>query len=58
MPPAAEAMNTLRPVAAIEHDAEIEFAGDGQRLFDQQSLNLLAFGTGLVRYQIHAQHLW
>ena len=43
---------------AIEHDAEIEFALDGQRLFDQQALHDAAFGTGLVRDQRHAEHLF
>ncbi len=44
-------------VAAVEHDAEIQLARDGQRLFDQQPLHLLAFGPGLVRDQRHAEHL-
>ena len=50
-------MNTLRPLRAVEHDAEIQLARDGQRLFDQQPLHLLALGAGLVRDQRHAQHL-
>ena len=57
MPPAAEAMKTLRPILTVEHDAEIEFPRDGQGFFDQQALDLLAFGAGLVRDQLHAQHL-
>ena len=57
MPPAADAMKTLRPILAIEHDAEVELARDGQRLFDQQALDLLALRAGLVRDQLHAQHL-
>ena len=57
MPPAAEAMNTRRPIGAVEHDAEIQFARDRQRLFDQQALHFLALGTGLVRDQLHAEHL-
>ncbi len=44
-------------VAAVEHDAEIQLARDGQRLFDQQTLHLLALGPGLVRDQRHAEHL-
>jgi hypothetical protein len=42
---------------AIEHDAQIQLALDGQRLFDQQALHDAAFRTGLVRHQRHAQHL-
>ena len=42
---------------AVEHDAEIQLALDGQRLFDQQALHDAAFRTGLVRDQFHAQHL-
>ncbi len=57
MPPAAEAMNTGLPCIAVEHDAEIEFAFDGQRLFDQQALHHAAFGPGLVRDQRHAEDL-
>ena len=43
---------------AVEHDAEIKFALDGQRLFDQQPLHHAAFGSGLVRDQRHAQDLF
>ena len=42
---------------AVEHDAEVEFALDRQRLFDQQALHDAAFGAGLVRDQRHAQDL-
>ncbi len=42
-------------VRAVEHDAEVELALDGQRLFDQQALHDAAFGTGLVGDQRHAQ---
>ena len=42
---------------AVEHDAQIQFALDGQRLFDQQPLHHAAFGPGLVGDQPHAQHL-
>ncbi len=44
-------------VGAVEHDAEVQLAGDGQSLFDQQPLHLLALGAGLVRHQRHAEHL-
>ena len=57
MPPAAEAMKTGLPLRAVEHDAEVEFALDGQRLFDQQALHDAAFGAGLVRDQRHAEDL-
>ena len=42
---------------AIEHDAQIQFALDGQRLFDEQALHDAAFRAGLMRHQFHAQHL-
>ena len=42
---------------AVEHDAEVEFALDGQGFFDQQALHDAAFGTGLVGDQRHAQDL-
>ena len=42
---------------AVEHDAEVQLARDGQGLFDQQPLHDLALGPGLVRDQLHAQHL-
>ncbi len=57
MPPAADAMKTLRPIDAVEHDAEVKLARDGQRLFDQQPLHGLAFGAGLMGDQLHAEHL-
>ena len=57
IPPAAEAMKTLRADLTVEHDAQIQLARDGQRLFNEQPLHYLAFGTGLVGNQIHAQHL-
>ena len=41
---------------AIEDDAEIKFALDGQRLFDQQPLHDAAFGAGLMRDQRHAEN--
>ena len=44
-------------VGAVEHDAEIQLARDGQRLFNQQPLHFLALGTGLVRDQLHPEHL-
>ena len=40
---------------AIEHDTEIEFARNRQRLFDQQPLHFLAFGPSLMGDQIHAE---
>ncbi len=48
-------MNTKPPWPAVEHDAEIQLARDGQRLFDQQALHLLALGPGLVRDQLHPE---
>ena len=43
MPPAAEAMKTGLPVHAVEHDAEVQFAFDGQSFFHQQALHEAAF---------------
>ena len=42
---------------AIDHDAQIKFVLDGQRLFDQQPAHDAAFRPGLVRDQRHAEHL-
>ena len=55
MPPAWEAIKTSLPDAAIEHDAEVELAFDGRRLFNQQPLHLLALGSGLVSDQRHPE---
>ena len=41
---------------AVEHDAEIQLALDGQRLFDQEALHHAALGAGLVGDQLHADH--
>ena len=57
MPPAADAMKTGLPCRAIQHDAEIQFALDRQRLFDQQPLHHAAFRSRLMRDQRHAQDL-
>ena len=43
---------------AIEHDAEIELAVDGRRLFHQQPLHLLPLRAGLVRHQLHAENVF
>ena len=56
MPPSDDAMKTFLPMRAIEHDAEVQFALDGQRLFDQHLLHDAAFGSGLVRDQRHAEN--
>src|SRR5438132_7094442 len=56
MPPAADAMNTGRPLA-IEHDAEIEFFIDRQPFFDQQHAHFSALRARLMRDQLHADHL-
>ena len=42
---------------AVEHDAQVQLALDGQRLFDQQPLHDAAFRAGLVRHQLHAEHV-
>ncbi len=42
---------------AIDQNAEIKFFLDGQRFFDQQAAHDAAFGAGLMRDQLHAQHL-
>ena len=40
----------------VDHDREIEFAGNGRAFLDVEALHELAFGAGLVRDQRHAQH--
>src|ERR1035441_10563746 len=42
---------------AVEHDAEVQFALDGQGFFDQQALHDAPFGDGLVRHQHHPHDL-
>ncbi len=42
---------------AVEHDAQVQLALDGQRFFDQQPLHDSPGGTGLVRNQPHAEHV-
>ena len=44
-------------IHAVEQHAEVKLARDGQRLFDQQPLHRLAFRAGLMRDQLHAEHL-
>ena len=41
----------------VQHDSQVQFAGNRQRLFDQQPPDLLALRPGLVRHQLHPQHL-
>jgi hypothetical protein len=41
---------------AVNHDPQVQFAIDGQRLLDQQATHLFAFRAGLVRDQLHTQH--
>ncbi len=43
---------------AVEQHAEVELPVDGQPFLDQQPLHNLALGTGLVRDQRHAEHLF
>ena len=57
MPPAADAMKTGLPCTRSSTMPEVQLALDGQRLFHQQPLHDAAFGAGLVRHQLHAQHL-
>ena len=40
---------------AIEHEAQIEFAGDGHAAFDIEAVDDLAGGAGLVRHQLLAE---
>ena len=42
---------------AIQQHAEIEFACDRQRFFDQQPSNDAAFRASLVSHQLHAEHV-
>src|SRR5207248_3924450 len=42
---------------AVDDDAKIEFAIDGKSFLDEQALNFFTLRAGLVRDQIHAQHL-
>jgi hypothetical protein len=42
---------------AIEHDAEIELAVNGCGLLDEQALDLLARGSGLMGDELHAENV-
>ena len=44
-------------LGAVDQNSQIKFFLDGQRFFDQQAAHDAAFGAGLVRDQLHAQHL-
>ena len=57
MPPAAEAMKTGLPNSAVEHDAKIKLAFDGQRLLDQQALHHSPLRSGLMSDKRHAEDL-
>ena len=57
MPPAADAMNTRRPLVRSSTMPRYSSRAIGKRLFNQQPLNFLALGTGLVRDQVHPEHL-
>jgi hypothetical protein len=54
MPPAADAMKTGLP-CAVQHDPQIQFTLDRQRLLDEQSLHDAALGSRLVRDEVHAE---
>ena len=41
---------------AVDQDREIEFTRNGRAFLDIEALHLLAFGSGLVRDQRHAEH--
>ncbi len=43
---------------AIEHDAQVKLALDGQCFLDEQALDQAAFGSCLVRHQRHPQHFF
>ena len=42
---------------AIDDQAEVELARDVEALLDVEPTHLLAFGAGLVRDELHAEHL-
>jgi len=43
---------------AVEDDAQVELALDGQSFFDQEALDDAAFGSGLMGDQLHAQNFF
>ena len=55
MPPSVDAITVDAAGAAIDDDAEVELARDVDALLDEQPLDLLALGAGLVRDQRHAE---
>ena len=50
-------MNTGLPSRAVDQNSQIKFFLDRQRLFNQQPAHDAALGAGLMRHQLHAQHL-
>jgi hypothetical protein len=44
-------------LSAIDHNAEIQLALDGERFLDQQTTHDAAIRPGLMRNQSHAEHL-
>ena len=48
-------MKTTFAAGAVEHQAQVEFALDRRARLDQQPLDLLSRGPGLVRDQLHAE---
>src|ERR1051325_4221052 len=42
---------------AVKHDAQVEFLVNGQPFFDEEHAHFPAFGAGLVRDELHAEHL-
>ena len=57
MPPSVDAITVTRPVPRSSDHAEVELARDVDALLDEQALDLLALGAGLVRDQLHAEDL-
>ena len=57
MPPSVDAITVTRPVARSSEHAEVELVLDREALLDEQALDLLALGAGLVRDELHAEDL-
>ena len=55
MPPSLETISTGPAAAAIDHDAQVQLAGDVAALFDQHLAHHLPGRPGLDRDQVIAQ---
>ena len=57
MPPSVDAMTATRRASRSRTSAEVELAPDVEPLLDVEAPHHLPLGAGLVRDELHAEHL-